>query len=43
MIENNLKISETTIRVGKLLLEFINNPMDFDDMFNFYCILEFVV
>ena len=33
---SELKISDTIIRVSKLFLQFLETPMDFDDMFEFF-------
>ena len=36
MKTSNLKTSDTTIRVGKFLLELLNNPMSYDEMLKFF-------
>ena len=36
MEKSNLKTADTTMKIGKFLLELINNPMDYNEMFNFF-------
>lgn len=35
MIKTSIKKSETTMRISKLLLEFINRPMNYEEMFKY--------
>lgn len=35
-MKSSLKTSDTTLKIGKFLLEFINIPMSYDEMFKFF-------